>query len=39
VSAEVLVAEFSDDVVPVDRVAEYCGGDGAATRSGEEAGV
>jgi hypothetical protein len=39
VSAEVFVAEFFDDVVPVGRVAENCSGDAAAARSGEEAGV
>jgi hypothetical protein len=39
VSAEVFVAEFFDDVVPVGRVAENCGGDAAAARSCEEAGV
>jgi hypothetical protein len=39
VSAEVFVAEFFDDVVPVGRVAENCSGDAAAARSGEQAGV
>ena len=39
VSAEVLVAELHDDVVPVSGVAETGGGDGAAARAGEQAGV
>ena len=39
VSTEMFVAEVSHDVVPVGRVAEDCGADAAAPRSGEEAGV
>jgi hypothetical protein len=39
VAAEVFVSQFCDDLVPVRGVAEHCGGDSAAARSGEHAGL
>ncbi|MFF0479603.1 hypothetical protein [Streptomyces sp. NPDC004284] len=39
VAAQVFVAEPGDDGVPVDGVAQHGGGDAAAARSGEQAGV